>query len=406
MIILRKEVEALKAIKKWTLVYGRRKTGKTFSVRNFLKFDEYFFVKRDKSIFVESTKSEMNYETFKAIFTRLLTEEKVVVVDEFHRLGDDFSDFLHFIDKKGRVILITSTFHLGKKIITSKSPLLGLFAEFPINLLNLEDIIKSLHEIKDRKELLEAAVILREPLVIDYFKDGIKPREAIAKAVSLSKYTIPALVGEIFTEEERSLSTVYEGILRAIANGKETSNEIANYIHSKNLVEKNDASIIQPYFTNLINFGLIKRVKVVNKNSFVYRHLSPLIHIFYYGDEKYNLSETISPQNDFLLKIIDEVMPKLIEHNISETAARKFALIEGTWKSGKLEVDIILQKFNKDEIAIEVKWKNKVGQQDNAAAEENLSKINAKRKILFVPNKQQLKFNSKLEIMDPIGLLD
>jgi AAA+ ATPase superfamily predicted ATPase len=36
MIIRRKEVEAIKPMKKWLLVFGRRKTGKTFLVENFL----------------------------------------------------------------------------------------------------------------------------------------------------------------------------------------------------------------------------------------------------------------------------------------------------------------------------------------------------------------------------------
>jgi len=42
----RKALEAMEAIlnelKKWVLVYGRRKTGKTFLVTIFVKYDEYF----------------------------------------------------------------------------------------------------------------------------------------------------------------------------------------------------------------------------------------------------------------------------------------------------------------------------------------------------------------------------
>ncbi|MFV2014398.1 MAG: hypothetical protein ACC656_03140 [Candidatus Heimdallarchaeota archaeon] len=36
-IIARKEVNEISKIKKWILIYGRRKTGKTFLVENFLK---------------------------------------------------------------------------------------------------------------------------------------------------------------------------------------------------------------------------------------------------------------------------------------------------------------------------------------------------------------------------------
>ncbi|MEM0376401.1 MAG: hypothetical protein QXI90_01290 [Thermofilum sp.] len=44
MIIERpEEVRRISELKKWVLVYGRRKTGKTFLVSNFVKYDEYFF---------------------------------------------------------------------------------------------------------------------------------------------------------------------------------------------------------------------------------------------------------------------------------------------------------------------------------------------------------------------------
>ena len=59
MIIERIEVDEIKKIKKWLLIYGRRKTGKTFLVENFLKYDEYFFVKRDRTILSKKDQKEI-----------------------------------------------------------------------------------------------------------------------------------------------------------------------------------------------------------------------------------------------------------------------------------------------------------------------------------------------------------
>lgn len=42
----RQELKAIKASKPWTYICGRRKTGKTFFVKNFLDYDEYFFVRK------------------------------------------------------------------------------------------------------------------------------------------------------------------------------------------------------------------------------------------------------------------------------------------------------------------------------------------------------------------------
>jgi len=61
--------------KKWVLVYGRRKTGKTFLIQNFVDYDEYYFVKRDKSVFSKNDKN-LNYDTFLELFKRDLRDGK------------------------------------------------------------------------------------------------------------------------------------------------------------------------------------------------------------------------------------------------------------------------------------------------------------------------------------------
>lgn len=64
MIIQRPhDVERISKIRKWTLVFGRRKTGKTFIVTNFINEDEYFFVKTNKSILSRNNES-LSYESF------------------------------------------------------------------------------------------------------------------------------------------------------------------------------------------------------------------------------------------------------------------------------------------------------------------------------------------------------
>src|SRR3989338_11546656 len=138
MIINRpKEVKRINETNKWSLIYGRRKTGKTFLVNNFIKNNEYFFVKTNKNILTKNGNS-ITYETFIEILQRSLNNNETIVVDEFHRLVADFFDFLHFIKKKGKLILISSTLFLSKKLISEKSALLGLFAEIPLNLINFE----------------------------------------------------------------------------------------------------------------------------------------------------------------------------------------------------------------------------------------------------------------------------
>jgi AAA+ ATPase superfamily predicted ATPase len=289
MIIKRKEAEYINNINKWILLYGRRKTGKTFLVKNFVRYDKYFFVKRDKNIINEKS---INYDTFKELLIEYIKSNKVVAIDEFHRLGDDFLDFLHSIGGGGKLILISSTLHLSKKILAGKSPLLGLVAEVPLSLIPLDVCFKEISKLGfSKKDALELAVFCREPIAIEYIKKGGDARDIIKDIFYTTKHLVPALLGEIFLEEEKSLSKVYEGILRAIAVGKNKAGEIANYLFSRKLIEKESSTMIQQYLKNLIDFGIIKKILLVNKSDYFYDLVSPLMKLYFYADEKYNFSE-------------------------------------------------------------------------------------------------------------------
>jgi len=383
--------------KKWVFVYGRRKTGKTFLVEKLVKCDEYFFVKRDRNIMSREADREITYDTFIEVLKRSLADGKTVTVDEFHRLGDSFFDFLHFTDKKGKLILISSTLFLSKKLLSSNSPLLGLFKEVPIGLISLADCLKAIKKKGiPNKQMLELAILLREPITSDYFDEKKDPRDVFSDIIEGSIRTIPALIGEIFTEEERQTSAVYEGILRAIAGGKIVSGEIASHLFSRKLIPKDDPSAIQQYLGNLVSFGIIKRIDVFGKNKFVYKHISPLFRIFYYADEKYNISERPVGEKE-IRGIVDELMPKIVEDNVREALAQNYGLVESVCESKDYDIDACLLKFKKPEVVAEVKW-GKVSAADVTKAEDTLAKLGAKSSILFVPDKKAVK--SKLTVID------
>lgn len=402
MIIRRKEVKAIKPIKKWLLIFGRRKTGKTFLVENFLDYDEYFFVKRDRSIISKKDGKVINYETLTSLIKRSLPDGKTVVVDEFHRLGEDFLDFVHSTKKGGKLILISSTLFLSKNLFASHSPVLGLFAEVPIGLIGLDDTIKALKKPGiDRKFLAEMGVLLREPIAIDYYGPDEDPRKLMARVITHSLKTIPALVGEIFAEEERTISASYDGILRAIAGGKTVSSEISSHLFSRGLIKKDDPSLIQQYLSNLVEFGIIKRIRVHGRKKFIYKHVSPLVRIFYYADEKYNISERALDEKE-MERLVEEMMPKVVEDNVRGLLAERFGLEESVAEARDFDVDGCLLRFRELEVALEVKWRSELGEGEARKIVERLGRLGAKRRILFVPDKRKVTAKG----VDVVDILD
>ena len=111
----------------------------------------------------------------------------------------------------------------SQKFVGKSSPILGLFLEFRMDLIDEKDILLNLKEkIKDYKKLIEFSTYLREPMLLKWF--GID----LASILKNLKLVIPSLVGEIFAEEEKELSERYEGIIRALSSGKTTLSEITS----------------------------------------------------------------------------------------------------------------------------------------------------------------------------------
>lgn len=401
MIIERpKLTRRIKESQKWVFLYGRRKTGKTFLVENSVPYDDYYFVNRNRTILDKNSNKVLSYETFTELFRRNLGDNRTVIVDEFHRLESGFLDTLHSMAKRGKLILITSTLHLGKKLLSSNSPILGLFNEIKVDIIDLSDVIAELRKYNlTKRELMELSIIAREPIAIDYLMLK-SPMKTIRNVVLGSVHTVTSLVGEIFNEEDRTLSMIYSGIISAIAVGNTNSGKISSYLFSRKLIQKDDPSIIQAHMSNLVEIGILRKLKVFNKNRYSYRIASPLARLFYYASEKLGLSERNVPD-----KQIDEVIkllfPRIVEDNVREFLAGKYGLNETIIEEKDYDVDGYLLHHKRPEIALEVKWTAKLDKIETIR--EKLISVGSRRHILFLQDKGDLQV-SGIELMDPADL--
>lgn len=391
MIINRNYLKEFKT-NKVKLVYGRRKTGKSFYVQNFIKYNKFFFIYRDKSIKNTDTNENWQYEELKRYI--LENKDKIIVVDEFHRLGDDFTDFIHS-QRLNNLIIITSSLHVAKKILTNKSPVLGLVYPIEFNLITPCEIITNL---KNKNNFIEQAIFYREPTLIELYNDKENFTEFLLKYYKFAKYWSVALFGEIFEDEDKILTETYDAIIRNVSAGNQTIGEITTNLYNQKIITKETPGAISAYIDTLVNIGVLEKIQIYDQKRYKYKIKSAPIDFFFYLNSKYG--ENVSEK-----EIIEAWQNKIsfyIEDFISELLIEKKGLTKVIYNKPDQEIDVVLKKFKKIEIIGSIKWK-KIDAVKLTTVKQNLN-INAKTKFLFVKEKKNRQKIEDIIIYDPSDL--
>ena len=242
-IIYRDESDEIKKLNGWILIYGRRKVGKTFLIKNFLDYDVFFRVNRDGSILAEKfvISTINNMDDFSRAVSELLLADKKVVIDEFQRLPESVIERISTLHPKGKVILSGSGMRVIKKLFGSKSPLLGLAMQYKLGLIRPLNILRELSKKMDAMQAIELAPYLADAWTIPFYTKESDSEKVIYDLLRYSKFTIPSLIGEIFTEEEREFTKVYEAILRLIGAGELDYKNIASILAGRKVITRETA---------------------------------------------------------------------------------------------------------------------------------------------------------------------
>ncbi len=358
-IIKRSEASELAGKNYWMLLYGRRKVGKTFMLRNFFRYDDYYTVRKDLSIV--SDKGQVKRDVFVGEIKALLERNKVVVIDEFQRLDESALEEIMLLHPKGKLVLSGSSLKIVKKIFEPNSPLLGFFTPVRISFIRPSDAVIGLKKRLNSEKRIELAAFIREPWIIPLY-GGEEITDFIYSVIKNSKHTIRALLGEIFTEEERELSRKYETLLNLIGSGIWNTKELTSLMYSRKLIPDPSPNHIIQYIKNLEEMELVESIKLHRTKGRFYRLASPIMNIFYYLESRYDISS-----RDISLEEIKPTLEKLINMEIQNFIADIFAEMHNGRKeyyvSPDKEVDFIITKRNKPEIVGEVKWK-KINSED------------------------------------------
>ena len=385
----------------WVMIYGRRKTGKTFLVENFLDYDNFYFVNRDGSVLDRRSGEVYTYSEFMKVFREILGERRVVI-DEFHRLPERFLDYLHASGIKGNLILITSTLWLSRMMLEEKQPLLGMVRPVEIGLVDEREILLELSREFGGKDLIENSVYLREVMLLPFFRGGV--RNFISDFLS-NGFVIKGLVGEIFSEEEKELTNIYEGVMKCVADGKNTSTQISDLLFSKGLISKNNPGVLQKYLSTLTEIGILERLEVFRRKKFRYFHRSPLIDLFFFLESKYSYTEIETPRK-FIRKVVDEKVPYHVEQFLRNLFSKLYGMQHRIIEEKDCQIDVALFRFKKLKMVAEVKWKNSVSRKEVRMVEKNLNRFRNVRKVLIVPEAGVLEKEPEgVEVLDAEGVL-
>ena len=337
----------------WSLIFGRRKVGKTFLVDNFVAHDVFFTVRIDRSISARGIDLQRlsDLDDFTRVVTDLLNEGKTVVIDEFQRLPMVVMEDIARAHPNGKLILTGSSMRVVERYTGRNSPLLALVRPFKLDIIRPADILASLVDRMSPEKAVSSAPILRDPWTIPYNTSGNLLKDTIAMLPAV----VPGLVGEIFTEDERILTTTYSSILSMIGSGITDHHRIADTLYRRKIIGSGSSSHVIPFMRNMVKMGLLKRTPVYKKKKHVYSIPSIPIRMFYYLDSRYDISDRtvdfreVSPAAEGLLRTG-------IEEFVGDLLAQVVGGSKQILKEAEREVDVLIIFRKRPALVGEVKW--------------------------------------------------
>ncbi|MBU4265806.1 MAG: AAA family ATPase [Candidatus Altiarchaeales archaeon] len=358
IIIRRDEADEIKEMRGWTLIYGRRKVGKTFLIKNFLDYDSYFRVKRDGKILAEEfILSEINsLGDFSKAVQDMLKQNKTIVIDEFQRLPESILEEIAVVHPKGKLIFCGSSMRVIQKIFGAKSPLLGLVSQYRLGLVKPRNILKELPKKGlTIEQAIELSPYISDVWTVPFLRVEKSSLETIYNLLKGSKLTIPALIGEVFTEEERELTRTYEAILRLIGAGEWDYRQVARILADRGLIDRADSSLVLPYIKNLVGMGLVEPLPLLSSKKKMYKLTSPMMEAFYYLSDRYDFKEV-----DVSLKEVRPTLEKLrnlaVQNWVADLFAETYQGRKEYFVTPEKEIDFIITIRKKPVVVGEVKW--------------------------------------------------
>ncbi|AEM38513.1 hypothetical protein Pyrfu_0644 [Pyrolobus fumarii 1A] len=272
----------------WLLVYGRRKTGKTWLLRRCVSWSVYATVTRSGECIVEDAGGVRlaGLDECLEMVTSVVRRSGIAVIDEFQRLPQRYWDVFSILrgEAEGVLVACGSSMGIVSRIFDRRSPLLGVFEAFRVDLASVYDVIVSLGKAGlDPRNAVLWAVVVRDPWILGHVAPRGNPWAALAEKAEMLVPIVRGLVGEVFEEEERQLTRTYDAVLTLLAKGYWKASDIAARLYAAGLTSSPSASVATGILHVLEEMGLVERIALWRTRGarVYYRHRSPLTSLLY-----------------------------------------------------------------------------------------------------------------------------
>lgn len=265
------------------VLYGRRRVGKTETLREFCKNKPHIFFsctqttdrvqlsKFSRQLLREDIPAKQYISEFtdwEKAFRAILDlpygeKKKLIVIDEFPymcRGNKSIPSILQnlwdmtFKDSNVMIILCGSAMSfIEKELLAEKNPLYGRATGiYKMNEMGFYDAIKFFPNYSDRDKMLTYAVLGGIPHYLNQFSPELSVAENIKRNI-LTKGSVLYSEVDFLLHQELRETPIYNSIIEAVALGSTRLNDISQ----KSLVE--DTSKTSVYLKNLIELGIVAR---------------------------------------------------------------------------------------------------------------------------------------------------
>jgi len=383
------------------LVYGRRRVGKTTLILHWAQQTKqpviYWVAARDTPAQVRSnftkavwqwaypgTQAIPNFKSwtdiFEAVADLIGDQPLILIMDEFSYAVESDPSLPSYLQaawdhhfKKRNLTIVLAGSHIGMMVdlMNYQAPLYGRFtAQLPVDLLPFSTLQEFLPHYSIAERVAVYAVTGGVPAYLERFNDaenvGANLQRLFMRRTSMFHSEPFMLVGDVIRRETQT----YEAILKAIANGSRTPQEIGK------VIEKS-SSYLSPYLQHLTKLRIIKRhipatipPEKRNKSRNSRYHLADPYLRFYFRFIAPNFELVEQELTDVLWQRISSQFRAFVGLTAFEDLCREWALIQaragqlpfpvelvGSHWSKNAQIDVVAINWHEKAILLgECKW--------------------------------------------------